>query len=997
MTFQATEALTHLRFSAKVKWNEVTLDAGGHGTKIDSYEVQLRATNSGGTPVETEDDVDGDAVNDTRIRIARKQPVQKANVTVATAAASVATFTTRRDHGFAIGDRIKVSGMTPSGYNGNWVVATVPTTTQLTANIGSTPAAGTDFGIIEDRDDKLHVVTRTLPRPKTWYWQARVRAVDSDQCQGNWSAWTTAALPWTGADPAPPVPTFGGTPITFERIGVEKKRQFRLKFTFDEVVNWDVPGADREDDMRAYLVVVDRSDDGTTWDGTPWYRKRLVMAKQDADADTTRTVVFNVGAKQWYRCKVRAIDRFGRHGAFSSFTSGAFPNDNTQPPQVSAVRIHDQSTNRVAVDWDEPTANYETRGTVAGTSGTATLTGTSTKFDVEVEPGTVVRVDANNYKVKKVTSATALTLTTNLSTSPSGAKLYVVEEHFDVAYYDVQIAKSADVDTAPTPDEWSDFYFRDRTQGTRRSFRIPTADLGLTFFGRVRSVDMARNKAKWVYATTAGNSDPNVSGQGVTIGAGSLPAAPGTPANPSLAFDVAGTRHARYRASVTAGVSSSGGTPDHYVLQLVHHQTTGASPPAGARREHHNIQGDATGDDLVEVFRNIPKNHYVWVRERAVNAGGKSAWTGWIGNVQPSGTTTPSAPANVTVTHPFERRWVVKWDEPDDEEAVRWKVVWKQGVTVKDTTYTRNNKDVYRAPKADAELTHTAEVTTFNAMGVESSLTSNNAGGSAPVYAETGTVRKFAMSGIPSGWLECDGTSKATATYPDLFGVIGYTYGGGGASFNVPDIKNRKVKGKGSLYALAGNEGSAEGGRDHNHGHSNHRHGGHGHASHRHGNHNHTSHKHNKHPHDDHTGDTTDQSGGHDHGSTPLTVTGTTNTTGLNLASNTTTGGGGDRLTGGGVATHDHSAGALDVGGTTGAQGSSHKHSNASGNTGIRGALRSADGTSKHFDDGDQTEGTGDAKGDTGESTNDTQGDQTVATTDDKKSPYLVLVFAIKT
>ena len=44
---------------------------------------------------------------------------------------------------------------------------------------------------------------------------------------------------------------------------------------------------------------------------------------------------------------------------------------------------------------------------------------------------------------------------------------------------------------------------------------------------------------------------------------------------------------------------------------------------------------------------------------------------------------------------------------------------------------------------------------------------------------------------IPVGWLLCDGASYPTATYPDLFAAIGYTYGGGGANFNVPDMRGR--------------------------------------------------------------------------------------------------------------------------------------------------------------------------------------------------------------
>ena len=46
-------------------------------------------------------------------------------------------------------------------------------------------------------------------------------------------------------------------------------------------------------------------------------------------------------------------------------------------------------------------------------------------------------------------------------------------------------------------------------------------------------------------------------------------------------------------------------------------------------------------------------------------------------------------------------------------------------------------------------------------------------------------------SAAPSGWLLCDGTSYATATYPLLFAAIGYVFGGSGANFNVPDMRGR--------------------------------------------------------------------------------------------------------------------------------------------------------------------------------------------------------------
>ena len=41
------------------------------------------------------------------------------------------------------------------------------------------------------------------------------------------------------------------------------------------------------------------------------------------------------------------------------------------------------------------------------------------------------------------------------------------------------------------------------------------------------------------------------------------------------------------------------------------------------------------------------------------------------------------------------------------------------------------------------------------------------------------------------GWLLCDGTSYSTTDYPDLFAVIGYTFGGSNSQFNVPNCSGK--------------------------------------------------------------------------------------------------------------------------------------------------------------------------------------------------------------
>ena len=57
---------------------------------------------------------------------------------------------------------------------------------------------------------------------------------------------------------------------------------------------------------------------------------------------------------------------------------------------------------------------------------------------------------------------------------------------------------------------------------------------------------------------------------------------------------------------------------------------------------------------------------------------------------------------------------------------------------------------------------------------------------------------------IPAGWLLCDGSSIATATYPDLFTAIGYTYGGAGANFNLPNLVDVFVRGQSTQTAATG-------------------------------------------------------------------------------------------------------------------------------------------------------------------------------------------------
>ena len=56
-----------------------------------------------------------------------------------------------------------------------------------------------------------------------------------------------------------------------------------------------------------------------------------------------------------------------------------------------------------------------------------------------------------------------------------------------------------------------------------------------------------------------------------------------------------------------------------------------------------------------------------------------------------------------------------------------------------------------------------------------------------------GMILAYAGATEPTGFLFCDGASYTTAAQADLFAAIGYTYGGSGANFNVPDLRGRTI------------------------------------------------------------------------------------------------------------------------------------------------------------------------------------------------------------
>ena len=68
-----------------------------------------------------------------------------------------------------------------------------------------------------------------------------------------------------------------------------------------------------------------------------------------------------------------------------------------------------------------------------------------------------------------------------------------------------------------------------------------------------------------------------------------------------------------------------------------------------------------------------------------------------------------------------------------------------------------------------------------------------------------GALMPYAGTSEPSGWLFCFGQALSTTTYASLFAAIGYTYGGSGVTFNLPDMRGRVVAGQDDMGGTSAN------------------------------------------------------------------------------------------------------------------------------------------------------------------------------------------------
>lgn len=80
----------------------------------------------------------------------------------------------------------------------------------------------------------------------------------------------------------------------------------------------------------------------------------------------------------------------------------------------------------------------------------------------------------------------------------------------------------------------------------------------------------------------------------------------------------------------------------------------------------------------------------------------------------------------------------------------------------------------------------------------------------------TGVILPYGGTSAPTDFLFCYGQSLSTSTYADLHSAIGYTYGGSGSSFNLPDLRGRTIAGQddmggSSANRLTGQSGGLDG------------------------------------------------------------------------------------------------------------------------------------------------------------------------------------------
>jgi microcystin-dependent protein len=563
----------------------------------------------------------------------------------------------------------------------------------------------------------------------------------------------------------------------YDKVEAARHNRTRLRLRWDEVV---LDTSDFRIRIKHYIVELEYTTDGSNWFQA---RRHVVEAKDDGDPGTKdHLIVRPVNPLYTYRVRVRAVasGQDGCKGIWSSWLNLGSPGAEN-PPAPNTVTIYATSTNRVVVDWDGPT-----------------------------------EADADVLDLK-------------------------------IQYFQVALKK----DTTAAPTTIASAYKADRfSHITKHNFRIPDADTGATYYGWVRSVG-EDTKSAWIPATFAGNSNPAATPDGAVIGeSGGQGVKPSVPTGVTLTFDsTEDTRFTKWRAKlrwdeVTTGVDTNPRTIGSYAINF-QKSDDGVTWTDDPRRVVVEAKDADTDTVAHHIFHGIIKQRFYRGRVRAIAEDGKKGdFSSWTANGVGPNHVTPALPQNVKIYQRNSTKVTVDWDAPTeatDSEIVDQTVLYYQVQTSSSNVFAsikKFDKHViatqrsYKTTYADQDTLHYARVRTVSAtwgksQWVEATYAGNSTPGTAPDSfhpgdnARPGTVRKWAGPVIPFWWLRCDGASYATATYPDLFAEIGYTHGGSGANFNVPDYRRRHPLGAGDTgNALGTNDGDTEANRTPTHQHA---------------------------------------------------------------------------------------------------------------------------------------------------------------------------------
>ena len=86
----------------------------------------------------------------------------------------------------------------------------------------------------------------------------------------------------------------------------------------------------------------------------------------------------------------------------------------------------------------------------------------------------------------------------------------------------------------------------------------------------------------------------------------------------------------------------------------------------------------------------------------------------------------------------------------------------------------------------------------------------NPANSSIPATSPTGSIVMWSGASIIDGFLFCDGSLKNKTDFPDLFAILGNTYGTQTSSqFYLPNLQDKFILGKGSTYSTLGGTGGS--------------------------------------------------------------------------------------------------------------------------------------------------------------------------------------------